>query len=76
MNPVTTTPTKLPTGQRPYAAGFGGRDRQHVQKKELRVPFLGFLPNKPRNHFIAMVGEFIGTCKLKEPSTAFQEVNG
>ena len=30
-------------------------------KHELRVPFLGFLPNKIRNHFIAMVGEFIGT---------------
>ncbi|GAB7359534.1 hypothetical protein MBLNU230_g6723t1 [Neophaeotheca triangularis] len=26
-----------------------------------RVPFLGFLPNKPRNHFIAMLGEFAGT---------------
>lgn len=28
---------------------------------ELRIPFIGFLPNKPRNHFVAMVGEFIGT---------------
>lgn len=26
-------------------------------KKELRVPFIGFLPNKVRNHFIAMAGE-------------------
>ncbi|KAF1817842.1 aquaporin-like protein, partial [Dissoconium aciculare CBS 342.82] len=30
-------------------------------KKEMRIPGLGFLPNKFRNHFIAMVGEFIGT---------------
>lgn len=30
-------------------------------KKELRLPFVGFLPNKVRNHFIAMVGEFCGT---------------
>jgi len=28
---------------------------------ELRIPFIGFLPNKVRNHFVAMVGEFIGT---------------
>ena len=26
-----------------------------------RIPFLGFLPNKMRNHLIALVGEFIGT---------------
>lgn len=26
-----------------------------------RIPFLGFLPNGPRNHFIAMCGEFAGT---------------
>ena len=32
-----------------------------TNKNELHVPFLGFLPNKLRNHFIAMVGEFIGT---------------
>ena len=31
------------------------------QNKELRLPGIGFLPNKVRNHFIAMVGEFIGT---------------
>lgn len=30
-------------------------------KNELRLPFLGFIPNKPRNHLIAMIGEFIGT---------------
>ena len=29
--------------------------------KELRLPGIGFLPNKIRNHFVAMVGEFIGT---------------
>lgn len=26
-----------------------------------RLPLLGFLPNRPRNHFIAMLGEFAGT---------------
>ena len=30
-------------------------------KNELRLPGVGFLPNKVRNHFIAMVGEFLGT---------------
>lgn len=29
--------------------------------KELRLPFVGFLPNKIRNHFIAFMGEFVGT---------------
>lgn len=28
---------------------------------ELRLPFLGFMPNKVRNHFIATVAEFTGT---------------
>lgn len=26
-----------------------------------RLPFLGFLPDSFRNHFIAMLGEFVGT---------------
>ncbi|KXT08079.1 hypothetical protein AC579_3802 [Pseudocercospora musae] len=39
--------------------GLGNKERSN--KNELRLPFLGFLPNKARNHFIAMVGEFIGT---------------
>ena len=30
-------------------------------RKELRLPLIGFLPNKIRNHFIAMAGEFAGT---------------
>ena len=30
-------------------------------KKELHLPGIGFLPNKIRNHFIAAVGEFVGT---------------
>nr|POE89910.1 aquaporin-1 [Quercus suber] len=29
--------------------------------REHRLPFIGFLPNKIRNHFIAMMGEFAGT---------------
>ncbi|KAJ6781030.1 hypothetical protein PWT90_04770 [Aphanocladium album] len=28
---------------------------------EIRLPFVGFLPNKFRNHFIATIGEFTGT---------------
>lgn len=32
------------------------RDKSAGQK-ELRLPFIGFLPNKMRNHLIAMVGE-------------------
>lgn len=30
-------------------------------RKSLRFPGLSFLPNKPRNHFIAFLGEFVGT---------------
>jgi aquaporin related protein len=37
------------------------RDTPDPEKKELRLPLIGFLPNKVRNHFIAMVGEFCGT---------------
>ncbi len=32
-----------------------------TKRRELRVPCFGFLPNKVRNHFIAMVGELVGT---------------
>lgn len=28
---------------------------------ELRLPLVGFLPNKIRNHFVASIGEFTGT---------------
>lgn len=37
------------------------RETGSSDKKELRVPGIGFLPNKARNHFVAMVGEFCGT---------------
>ncbi|KAK4555399.1 Aquaporin-1 [Recurvomyces mirabilis] len=30
-------------------------------RKELRLPGIGFMPNKFRNHFVAMMGEFVGT---------------
>lgn len=30
-------------------------------KNEKKIPGIGFLPNKVRNHFVAMVGEFCGT---------------
>lgn len=30
-------------------------------RKELRLPLIGFMPNKLRNHIIAMIGEFVGT---------------
>ena len=42
----------------------GMRDHPEVpgeKRKELRLPLIGFLPNKIRNHFIAMAGEFAGT---------------
>ena len=28
---------------------------------ELRLPLLGYLPNKARNHLVAIIGEFAGT---------------
>ena len=37
------------------------RETADPNRKEKRLPFIGFLPNKVRNHFIAMVGEFCGT---------------
>ncbi|PPJ55934.1 hypothetical protein CBER1_03613 [Cercospora berteroae] len=40
--------------------GLGNKEEPgHLN--EHRLPFIGFLPNRVRNHFIAMVGEFIGT---------------
>ncbi|KAK3710704.1 Aquaporin-1 [Vermiconidia calcicola] len=30
-------------------------------EKELRLPLIGFMPNKIRNHFVAAAGEFVGT---------------
>jgi len=36
------------------------RKKDH-SKRELHLPFVGYLPNKIRNHFIAMAGEFVGT---------------
>ena len=35
--------------------------KDETDKKELHLPLVGYLPNKVRNHFIAMVGEFCGT---------------
>ena len=32
-----------------------------LRNNELRLPGVGFLPNRVRNHFIAAVGEFMGT---------------
>jgi aquaporin related protein len=37
------------------------RETGDENKKEHRLPLIGFLPNRVRNHFIAMVGEFCGT---------------
>ncbi|KAK6431365.1 Aquaporin-1, partial [Oleoguttula sp. CCFEE 5521] len=37
------------------------RDREVNDKNQLRVPLLGFLPNKIRNNFVAFAGEFVGT---------------
>lgn len=34
---------------------------KHPHKKELRIPGVGFLPNRLRNHIIAFIGEFVGT---------------
>ena len=33
----------------------------NASANELKLPGVGFLPNKVRNHFVAMVGEFLGT---------------
>lgn len=48
---------------KPSSTGLAlpGFHRRDTNKNELRVPFLGFLPNRARNHLIAMIGEFIGT---------------
>lgn len=36
-------------------------DTKPESTRSNRIPLLGFLPNKVRNHFIAMAGEFVGT---------------
>ncbi|EGP82554.1 uncharacterized protein MYCGRDRAFT_77797 [Zymoseptoria tritici IPO323] len=50
-----------PTQNFHFNIPFLGNSHKPTHRNELRIPFLGFLPNKTRNHFIAMVGEFIGT---------------
>lgn len=37
------------------------RDTPTENKKERRLPLIGYMPNRLRNHFVAMVGEFVGT---------------
>ncbi|KXL44994.1 hypothetical protein M433DRAFT_108626 [Acidomyces richmondensis BFW] len=37
------------------------KKREPGTYKEHRLPLIGYLPNRIRNHFIAMCGEFIGT---------------
>ena len=37
------------------------RETARSDKKEKHLPLVGYLPNKVRNHFVAMVGEFCGT---------------
>jgi aquaporin rerated protein, other eukaryote len=37
------------------------RETGSDDKKEHRIPGIGFMPNRVRNHFVAMVGEFVGT---------------
>lgn len=37
------------------------KDSNPEANKEMKLPGIGFLPNKVRNHFVAMVGEFLGT---------------
>ncbi|KAM0713558.1 hypothetical protein Q7P37_010520 [Cladosporium fusiforme] len=36
------------------------RHKDH-SKNELHLPLVGYLPNRVRNHFVAMIGEFVGT---------------
>ncbi|KAK5163350.1 Aquaporin-1 [Saxophila tyrrhenica] len=50
---------QLPFMKRKETAGNSGND--NADKKQHKLPFIGFLPNRLRNHFIAMVGEFVGT---------------
>lgn len=40
---------------------FPGMRAKVQSMKTKRLPFIGFLPDSVRNHFIAMVGEFVGT---------------
>ncbi|KAL8830011.1 MAG: hypothetical protein Q9191_001675, partial [Dirinaria sp. TL-2023a] len=40
---------------------FPGMRAKVQSMKKKRLPFIGFLPDSVRNHFIAMVGEFVGT---------------
>ncbi|KAJ3492565.1 hypothetical protein NLG97_g5301 [Lecanicillium saksenae] len=36
-------------------------DSTDMAVSEIRLPFIGFMPNKFRNHFVATIGEFTGT---------------
>ena len=37
------------------------QDPDESKKKQKRLPLIGRVPNKFRNHFVAMLGEFCGT---------------
>lgn len=52
-----------PTSRWLYLPGMKRRrtDSPDGPLNELRLPFLGYLPNKLRNHFVAIIGEFVGT---------------
>ncbi len=47
------------------------RDEQLPNEDETmvsrRVPFLGFLPLPVKNHFVAMMSEFVGTFSKSSP---------
>jgi aquaporin related protein len=60
MNITEPTGFRLP-GTKIKGPLDNDNQRDGHAKQYMRVPGLGFLPNKFRNHFIAMVGEFIGT---------------
>ena len=54
LNEQSTRFMQLPFMKRPEA-------QDSSKHKEKTLPLVGRLPNKVRNHFIAMVGEFCGT---------------
>jgi aquaporin related protein len=60
MNITEPTGFRLP-GSKTKTNLENDTQRDGHAKQYMRIPGMGFLPNKFRNHFIAMVGEFIGT---------------
>lgn len=51
----------LPFVKKKVNTNIGVSVNPETRRKELRLPLFGHIPNRVRNHIIAIIGEFVGT---------------